>query len=77
MNFIIMFRIKTLAEIGEQHDRIVNYLDAQGRIDTLCRINRLYGCIMGRILDRLGIDEFDDDALEWIFNEPLIVGTDY
>lgn len=70
-------RIKTLAGLGEQHDRITAYLDAQGRIKTSCKIDRLYDCIIGRILDRLGVNEFDDDTLERICEEPLIVGVSY
>lgn len=70
-------RIKTLAEIGDQHDRICGYLEKQGRMESSRRVSQLYGCILGRILDSLGVAEPDDDTLEWICEEPLIVGVSY
>ena len=68
-------RIKTLAEIGEQHDRICAYLDAQGRTESSHKVTILYGCIAGRIFDMLGVKELDEECLEWITEEPLIVGN--
>ncbi len=72
-----MFRIKTLAQIGEQYDRITDYLDQQGRTEASSKVQQLYDCIMGRILDSLGVEEFDDDTIEDICMEPLIVGVSY
>ena len=72
-----MSRIKTLAQIGDQCDRIIDYLDRQGRTETSCKVQHLYDCIMGRILDSLRVDEFDDDAIEEICMEPLIAGVSY
>ncbi|MDE7025560.1 MAG: hypothetical protein K2O88_06750 [Paramuribaculum sp.] len=69
------FRIKTLAEIGEQHDRICDYLEDRGRIESSCKVTELYDCMTGRILDMLGVDVFDDEALDWVCEEPLIVGS--
>lgn len=72
-----MFRIKTLAEIGEQRDRIADYLSKQGRIDEELKIYEIYNTIFGRVLDTLGVDTLDDDTLEWVCAEPLIVGVSY
>lgn len=69
------FRIKTLAEIGEQHDRICEYLDRQGRIESSSKVDELYLCMFGRILDMLGVTELDDESAEWICEEPLVVGS--
>lgn len=72
-----MTRIKTLAQIGEQCDRILDYLDGQGRVDTSVKVHQLYDSMLGRVLDTLGVDMLDDDALEMACEEPLIVGIDY
>lgn len=73
----MIFRIKTLAEIGEQRDRIVDYLAAQRRHDSAGIIDDLYYCIFGRVLNTLGVETLDDDTLEWVCEEPLIVGVSY
>ncbi|MCM1067147.1 MAG: hypothetical protein NC418_06215 [Muribaculaceae bacterium] len=72
-----MFRIKTLAEIGDQRDRLVDYLTAKGRYDSADKIDDLYYCIFGRVLNMLGVEKLDDETLEWVCEEPLIVGLDY
>ena len=68
-------RIKTLTEIGEQHDRICEYLDGQGRSQSSHKVTDLYDYITCRILDMLGVTELDDESLESVIEEPLIVGT--
>lgn len=69
-------RIKTLAEIGEQHDRICEYLDEQGRTESSRKVTELYECAaIGRILQMLGVTKLDDDSLEFVLVEPLMVGS--
>lgn len=68
-------RIKTLSEIGEQHDRICEYLDEQGRTESSHKVTELYDRITGRILEMLDITELDDDSLEFVAVEPLVVGS--
>lgn len=69
------YRIKTLSEIDEQYDRICDYLDSQGRSESSRKVTKLYDCITGRILNMLDIEEFNDESMEWLLEEPLIVGT--
>lgn len=73
----MIFRIKTLAEIGEQRDRIADYLCEHGRIDEELKIYEIYNGIFGRILNTLGVETLDDDTLEWVCEEPLIVCVSY
>ena len=68
-------RIKTLAEIGEQYDRICEYLDEQGRTESSRKVTELYECAIGRILQMLGVTKLDDDSLEFVLVEPLMVGS--
>lgn len=72
-----MFRIKTLAQISEQYDLITERLEAQGRHKASRKVAEIYDCIFERILSTLGVEDIDDQALEWICEEPLIVGVSY
>lgn len=67
-------RIKTLAEISAQYDRISDCLTARKRYASACNLDRLYNCIFSRVADLLGIVEIDDESIELMMNEPLIVG---
>lgn len=69
------YRIKTLAEIDEQHDRICEYLNRQGRTESSRKVTKLYDDMTGRIIDMLGIEEFNDESMERLLEDPLIVGT--
>ena len=71
-----MTRIKTLAQISEQHDRISDYLTAQKRYKSVCKIDRIFNGILDRIMTAIGITEIDDEAIEIAFNEPMLV-SDY
>lgn len=68
-----MTRIKTLAQISEQHDRISDYLTAQSRYKSVCKVDRIFNAIFDRILGLIGINEIDDEAIEIAFNEPMSV----
>lgn len=69
-------RIKTLEQISKQHDRISDYLTAQGRYKSVCRVDRIFDSIFDRILRLIGIEDIDDDAIEIAYNEPVLV-SDY
>lgn len=66
-------RIKTLEQISDQRDRITDYLIAQNRYKSACKIDELFNGIFDRILGLIGIEEIDDDAIEIAFNEPILV----
>ncbi len=66
-------RIKTLERISEQHDRISDYLTAQSRYKSACKVDRIFDGIFDRILGLIGIDEIDEDAIELAYNEPVLV----
>lgn len=66
-------RIKTLAQISEQHDFILDYLTAQNRYKSACKVDCIFNGIFDRILRLIGIEEIDDDAIELAYNEPLLV----
>lgn len=70
-----MIRIKTLAEISEQYDRILDRLAEQNRFSTACKVNRIYDGIFARVCDLIGIDCIDDESSDLLMNEPLVVGT--
>lgn len=74
MNFIIMFRIKTLAQIGEQYDKIIDYLDQQGRSDSSHKVQLLYDDIIERIFEILDVTDIDSEIFDSLLEEPLIVG---
>ena len=69
-----MFRIKTLAQIGEQYDKIIDYLDQQGRSDSSRKVQLLYDDIIERILEILDVTDIDDEILDSLLEEPLVVG---
>lgn len=69
-------RIKTLEQISEQHDRISDYLTAQNRYKSACKVDELFNGIFDRIITAIGITEIDDEAIEIAFNEPMPV-SDY
>ena len=66
-------RIKTLAGISEQYDRISNYLTRLGRYGAARKVDAIYERMFNRIFELIGITEFDDDAIELAYNEPLLV----
>lgn len=66
-------RIKTLAQISEQHDRISDYLTARNRYNAACKVDSIFNGIFDRILTAIGITEIDDEAIETAFNEPMLV----
>lgn len=68
-----MTRIKTLAELSEQYDRISDYLTQRGRYGAACKVDAIYKRMFNRIFELIGITEFDDDAIELAYNEPLLV----
>lgn len=68
-----MTRIKTLAQISEQHDRISDYLTARGRYKSACKVDEIFNATFDRILTAIGITEIDDDAIELAYNEPMLV----
>lgn len=70
-----MTRIKTLAELSEQYDRILDRLTERNRYSSACRVDRIYDGIFARVCDLIGIDTIDDESAELLMNEPLIVGT--
>lgn len=71
-----MTRIKTLAQISEQHDRISDYLTARGRYGAACKADYIFNDIFDRIMTAIGITEIDDEAIELAYNEPMLV-SDY
>ena len=66
-------RIKTLEQISEQHDRISDYLTAQSRYKSACKVDRIFSGIYDRILGLIGIDEISDEAIDLAYNEPVLV----
>lgn len=68
-----MTRIKTLAQISEQHDRISDYMTARDRYSAACKADCIFNGIFDRILELIGINEIDDEAIEIAFNEPMPV----
>lgn len=66
-------RIKTLEQISEQYDRISDYLTAQNRYKSACKVDRIFNGIFDRILGLIGIDEIDDEAIDLAYNEPVLV----
>ncbi len=68
-------RIKTLAGISEQYDRISDYLTSQNRFSTACKVDRIYDGIFARVCDLIGVKTIDDESTELLMNEPLVVGT--
>ncbi len=66
-------RIKTLAGISEQYDRISGYLTQRGRYGAARKVDAIYERMFNRIFELIGITEFDDDAIELAYNEPLLV----
>ena len=66
-------RIKTLEQISEQHDRISDYLTAQNRYKSACKVDRMFNSIFDRVLSLIGIDGVDDEALDLAYNEPIFV----
>lgn len=66
-------RIKTLAGISEQYDRISDYLTAQSRYESACKVDELFNGIFDRIITAIGITEIDDESLEMAYNEPMLV----
>lgn len=69
-------RIKTLAGISEQYDRISDYLTQRGRYGAACKVDVIYERMLNRIFELIGITEFDDDAIEFAYNEPILI-SDY
>lgn len=70
-----MTRIKTLAEISEQYDRISDYLTSHNRFSTACKVDRIYDGIFCRVCDLIGVDAIDDESADLLMSEPLIVGA--
>lgn len=66
-------RIKTLAGISEQYDRISDYLAQRGRYGAARKVDAIYERMFNRIFELISITEFDDDAIELAYNEPLLV----
>ncbi len=66
-------RIKTLAGISEQYDRISDYLKQRGRYGAASKVDAIYERMFNRIFELIGITEFDDEAVEMAFNEPVCV----
>lgn len=66
-------RIKTLVGISEQYDRISDYLTQRGRYGAACKVDAIYERMFNRIFELTGITEFDDEAVETAFNEPVCV----
>lgn len=69
-------RIKTLEQISEQYDRISDYLTAQNRYKSACKVDRIFDGIFDRILGLIGINEIDNETLDLAYNEPVLV-SDY
>lgn len=69
-------RIKTLAQISEQHDRISGYLTSRNRYNAACKVDSIFNGIFDRIVIAIGITEIDDEAIELAYNEPMLV-SDY
>lgn len=65
-------RIKTLEQTSEQHDRITDYLTAQNRYKSACKVDSIFNGIFDRIVTAIGITEIDDEAIEVAFNEPML-----
>lgn len=70
-------RIKTLAQIGDQLDRILDYLYARGRRQSAAKVQQIYDRILERVFESAKVDRIDDDTLGMICREPLIVGASY
>lgn len=66
-------RIKTLEQISEQYDRISDYLTAQNRYKSACKVDRIFNGIFDRIMTAIGITEIDDESLELAYNKPVLV----
>lgn len=66
-------RIKTLAGISEQYDRISDYLAQRGRYGAARKVDAIYERMFNRIFELISITEFDDDAIELVYNEPVLV----
>lgn len=66
-----MTKIKTLAEIGEQYDRITDYLTDQGRFASACKVDEIFNGILDRILIVSGVTEIDDESIEMASEEPV------
>lgn len=66
-------RIKTLEQISEQYDRISDYLTSQRRYKSACMVDEIFNNTFARILELIGINEIDDEAIEIAFNEPILV----
>ena len=62
-NFSNMTRIKTLEQISEQHDRISDYLTAQNRYKSACKVDCIFNGIFDHILTAISITEIDDEAI--------------
>ena len=52
-----MTRIKTLAELSEQYDRISDYLTQRGRYGAACKVDAIYKRMFNRIFELIGITE--------------------
>lgn len=68
-----MTRIKTLDEIDGQRDRVTEYLTAQGRYSTACKVDDIFNGIFDRILVVIGITVVDDESIEMAMEEPVFV----
>lgn len=66
-------RIKTLAEIDEQRNRVTEYLTAQARYSTACKVEEIFNGIFDRILAVIGIAEIDDESIDMAMEEPVLV----
>lgn len=65
-------RVKTLAQIFEQYDKVSEYLTAQNRYAAACKVDEIYNGMFERILRLIGIVGIDDEAAELAFNEPVL-----
>ena len=68
-----MKRIKTLSEIDGQRDRVAEYLTAQGRYSTACKVDEVFNRTFDRILAVIGITEIDDESNDMAMEEPVFV----
>lgn len=66
-------RIKTLEQVCEQYDRICDYLTTRRRHESARKVDGIFDAIFARLLRLIGIEEFDDEAIEIACNEPVLV----